>query len=292
MNKNKKALLFLKKALDMRVKMNDSPRIAESYTNIGVALSKTAKYNKSIEYLKKSIALKKKLGDPWQLAYTYNVIANLYFNKKEFANSKYYADKSLEISKKLKSGKLISDNLLLISSIMKSEGLFKKALQIFKAYTEEREKYLNSQSREKIDELKIRYETEKKDSLIKLLEKDNEISKIEISHQKNLRKLFFILSILMFLILLLIYFAYRIKKKWNEKLIILNDRLKDKSDKLEIALTEVKNLSGLLPICSSCKKIRDDNGYWKQVEVYINEHSEASFTHSICPDCQKKYSKE
>jgi len=57
---------------------------------------------------------------------------------------------------------------------------------------------------------------------------------------------------------------------------------------LRKALADVKTLSGLLPICSSCKKIRDDKGYWKQIETYIAQHSKASFTHSICPDCAKK----
>lgn len=53
------------------------------------------------------------------------------------------------------------------------------------------------------------------------------------------------------------------------------------------ALTEVKTLSGLLPICSKCKKIRDDSGYWNQIEAYITTHSEAQFTHSFCPECLK-----
>jgi len=59
-------------------------------------------------------------------------------------------------------------------------------------------------------------------------------------------------------------------------------------DKLQRAISEVKTLSGLLPICSSCKKIRDDKGYWNQLEVYIRDHSEADFTHSICPECIKR----
>ncbi|KKM89590.1 hypothetical protein LCGC14_1247260, partial [marine sediment metagenome] len=50
----------------------------------------------------------------------------------------------------------------------------------------------------------------------------------------------------------------------------------------------VKTLQGLLPICSACKKIRDDAGYWKQIEEYISTHSEVDFTHSICPECIKK----
>jgi PAS domain S-box-containing protein len=61
---------------------------------------------------------------------------------------------------------------------------------------------------------------------------------------------------------------------------------------LQRALSEIKTLSGLIPICAWCKKIRDDKGYWKQVEEYIKEHSGAEFTHSICKDCLKKFEEE
>jgi PAS domain S-box-containing protein len=57
---------------------------------------------------------------------------------------------------------------------------------------------------------------------------------------------------------------------------------------LQEALAEVKTLSGLLPLCSSCKRIRDDQGYWQQIEAYIRDHSEAEFSHSVCPECAKK----
>ncbi len=57
---------------------------------------------------------------------------------------------------------------------------------------------------------------------------------------------------------------------------------------LQKALAEVKTLSGLLPICASCKKVRDDDGYWQRIEFYIKERSDAEFTHSICPDCMVK----
>lgn len=57
---------------------------------------------------------------------------------------------------------------------------------------------------------------------------------------------------------------------------------------LRNALDTVKTLSGLLPICASCKKIRDDNGYWNQLESYIKIHTKAEFSHSICPDCAKE----
>lgn len=59
--------------------------------------------------------------------------------------------------------------------------------------------------------------------------------------------------------------------------------------KLQNALNEINTLSGLIPICSSCKKIRDDEGYWNILETYIQKHSDALFSHSICPECSDKF---
>jgi AmiR/NasT family two-component response regulator len=64
--------------------------------------------------------------------------------------------------------------------------------------------------------------------------------------------------------------------------------LRRTNKELQAALAHVKALSGLLPICASCKKIRSDDGYWQQVEVYLREHSNAEFTHGLCPDCLTK----
>ena len=60
-------------------------------------------------------------------------------------------------------------------------------------------------------------------------------------------------------------------------------------NQLQEALAEVKTLRGILPFCSFCKKIRDDKGYWQQVDVYIHQYSEADISHSICPECMKKH---
>jgi hypothetical protein len=62
---------------------------------------------------------------------------------------------------------------------------------------------------------------------------------------------------------------------------------------LKVALDEVKTLQGFIPICATCKKIRDDSGYWNQIEQYIQKHSHATFSHGICPEClEKQYGKE
>ena len=71
----------------------------------------------------------------------------------------------------------------------------------------------------------------------------------------------------------------------------ISDRLKQHEERTDLirdrkaALTNAKQLSGLLPICANCKKIRDDKGYWSQIESYISKHSAADFSHGICPEC-------
>jgi PAS domain-containing protein len=64
------------------------------------------------------------------------------------------------------------------------------------------------------------------------------------------------------------------------------------NEELQEAISKIKTLKGLIPICAWCKKIRDDKSYWSLLETYISEHSDADFTHGICPECMVKFNKE
>jgi PAS domain S-box-containing protein len=88
-------------------------------------------------------------------------------------------------------------------------------------------------------------------------------------------------------------------KKYASRLILLaiidaTDRIEAEREKerliadLQKAFDEIKTLRGIIPICASCKKIRDDKGFWNQVEVYVSDHTEADFSHGLCPACAKK----
>ena len=80
----------------------------------------------------------------------------------------------------------------------------------------------------------------------------------------------------------------RARLRVGERLILLERELRDRVKELESAMAQVHQLQGLLPICMDCKKIRDDQNYWHQVEHYITERTAASFTHSLCPGCFHK----
>ena len=78
------------------------------------------------------------------------------------------------------------------------------------------------------------------------------------------------------------------RKQMEQDQVRLIQELKKRNQQLNEAMEEIKNLKGIIPICASCKKIRDDKGYWNLLESYIESHSEASFSHSICPECNDK----
>ncbi len=84
------------------------------------------------------------------------------------------------------------------------------------------------------------------------------------------------------------YYLMVLLEKEKSHLNEINKLLKKQFDELNKAKEEVKRLSGLIPICANCKKVRDDTGYWNQIESYITEHSDAVFSHAICPTCMKK----
>lgn len=80
--------------------------------------------------------------------------------------------------------------------------------------------------------------------------------------------------------LIVVFLLFSLKQSFEEQRRLVRE--------LKTALNEIKTLTGFLPICASCKKIRDDNGYWNQLEQYISEHSDAIFSHGLCPECAEK----
>ncbi len=92
-----------------------------------------------------------------------------------------------------------------------------------------------------------------------------------------------IFAALLFIALMIFYYKKRM---------LYVKQLLEKNKMLEEAQGKIKTLSGIIPICMHCKKIRDDQGYWDQLEKFITEHSEAVFSHSLCPDCKEKYYKD
>ncbi len=87
----------------------------------------------------------------------------------------------------------------------------------------------------------------------------------------------------------LLFSTYEAMVIKNRELLETQRELSEKVVELEVALEQVRQLEGIIPICMHCKKIRDDRDYWHQIEQYISRHSNMRFSHGICPECRKKY---
>jgi hypothetical protein len=107
---------------------------------------------------------------------------------------------------------------------------------------------------------------------------------VEFSRQHENWELDEFITVSVFFVFALALFSLR---RWKE-VINSNMVILQHNKDLHTALSELKQLRGIIPICASCKDIRDDEGFWHQVELYVRDHSEAEFSHGICPDCKEK----
>ena len=110
--------------------------------------------------------------------------------------------------------------------------------------------------------------------------------------KQNLERLLLISFVIVIILALAVLIASTVNFVKEKRMLIERRRAEGERERLILelqdALAEVRTLSGLLPICAACKKIRDDQGYWNQIEDYISRHSKATFSHGICPECAKK----
>lgn len=125
------------------------------------------------------------------------------------------------------------------------------------------------------------------DEVDELIERETR-SMIKSHNQSLFIALILVAIVALFSLLILMLFEKQIRKAldlYEQQIKRSNDNLFKEHEKTVKALAEVRQLKGMLPICSSCKKIRDDEGYWNQIESYIRKHSDVSFTHGYCPEC-------
>lgn len=92
-------------------------------------------------------------------------------------------------------------------------------------------------------------------------------------------------------IFLTLAFAVFIYRRLCEQ-VLLSEEIRSQNEEINRAMAEIRQLKEIIPICSLCRKIRDDDGFWHQVEAYISAHTNSAFSHSICPECLDRYYQE
>ncbi|MBP7459712.1 MAG: tetratricopeptide repeat protein [Candidatus Delongbacteria bacterium] len=254
-----------------------------------------ADYDQALELARQALIKARKSNNREREANALKNIGTSYWKKRQYDSAIENLRKSIEIAGAIRQRALMRDNYLKLSEIYQEMGLWKIAHQQYLIYDTIRDSMFNESNNRIILDLQIKYQTQQKEKENLRLMGTQQLQDAELERQHWTIILGGLVLVLTIGFSGILIYVNRVKTKMNvvlqsgnQEIARQRDDLQQKTGELETALNNIKTLNGLLPICSNCKKIRDDEGYWKEVETYISAHSEASFSHSLCPDCARK----
>lgn len=211
-----KAFENYQKALKLFEESKDSLYIPLCLMNIGNIYGNEKKYSQAIENYKKSLAVLEKIGDRQTAAICYNNIGSIYIETGDYTEAKNCIEKGLALAKEIGSRDDVKESYSEFSKLYKEQGDYKKAYEYFKLFTETKDSIFNEESSQQIAEMQTKYETEKKEQQITLLNKDKELQEAQLNRQKII-----IWSVAggLLIVLVLSVFIFRERKK-SEKLLL------------------------------------------------------------------------
>ena len=280
MGDNARSLELYYQSKEHYAKIEDDDGVATALNNIADVHKVMGDYDKAVEAGLESKRIFEQRNDKSGKTYALLTLSEINIELKDYSTALRYLRETEILSQEIGSGDLIQTSYENLYKTYQALGDFEKAFEYLQLYSGLKDSLLSQECRSEVATMQILYETEKKEKEIEVLKR----TKTQRTTQRNAS---FISFFAMLLAAVILYRSNRYKNRLNKVLDEKNKNLSRLNNELDTALKEVKSLSGLLPMCANCKKIRDDQGYWQQVEEYISDHSEADFSHGICPECAK-----
>ena len=262
----------------------DQMKLAYLYHNIGSVYGKKKEMDKARNYFQKALDIREDMGDKKGTASTLGNLGNMHENLGDNESALGCFTRSLALYEKIGNRRGVARMCVCIGGVYttlgrldEAESLISRGLSITRTL---KVKDMEIYCLDKITDL-----FKAKGDLQKALMYSRELNTCLEEHlnEKSLEKI----------AVLQVQFETENREKEAEIYRLKNVELSRMNDQLRDALADVKRLQGLLPICANCKKVRDDDGYWQQIESYISEHSEVHFSHGVCPECMiKLYGKD
>jgi tetratricopeptide (TPR) repeat protein len=320
-----KAITYYQKILDRLAARPDPPRIILANLNIGFAKYRLGLFQEALQHHLMALDLARKAHDETYLTYAYVNLGLVYTDLKVYGDAARYLQMALEgyrlhdqkhgrvqvvnalgrldllqgrfdkgiewakegaaLAEQIKARDELKTSYELLSALYEKKGNPLEALKYYKLYSSTKDSIFTTQETEKIADISMRIVTLKKDHEIDTLKKEQVISSLQLQKERYFSFLLAAGLIALFLFLLVLLRYGKKARDGKALLEAANAKLQALNLELQENIREVKTLSGLLPICANCKKIRDDDGYWQQLEGYISMHTSAVFSHGICPHC-------
>ena len=275
---------FYETAQEIWEKSGNRSQLAFLYNNIGCLCGRKEELDKAREYFQKALQIREDLEDKKGIASTLGNLGNLHEDLGDNESAPDFYIRSLELYEEIGNRRgaaricgCLGGVYTRLGRLDEAEELVMRGLKITRKLSM---KDWEIHCLEKVTDL---YEV--KGDLQKALQHSRELNTCVEEHlnEKSMGKI----------ALLQVQFETEKKEREAEIYRLKNVELSSMNDQLRDTLADVKKLQGMLPICASCKKVRDDDGYWQQIEAYISDHSDVKITHGICPECMiKLYGKE
>jgi tetratricopeptide (TPR) repeat protein len=204
------------------------------------------------------------------------------------ARARALLSESLALSQRVDQRVFALEALAQLSALEERAGRSADALRLLRAHVALRDTIFNQAGAQRIAAMEARADAEREQRLNAALREEQRVQALVIARQHTAVTLGSVILLLAALVLGMLAYFMRKGRAREAALAQSNTDLAGANAELSSALSEVRTLKGLIPICSSCKSVRDDDGYWEAVETYIGSRSDAVFSHSICSACGPK----
>jgi len=257
-------------------KSGDRLKLAYIYNNMGSLYGRKKETDKALEYFNKALAIREDLGDKKGTATTLGNLGSLQSTLGNNESSLKFFTRSLELYEEIDNTRGIAYTCSTIGGLYTDQGNLEEAEELInRGLRIARELNFKDWEIYSLEAIIKLYRTKRDFQKALMYSRQLVACMEEHLNEKSIEKI----------ASLQVQFETEQKEKEAEIYRLKNVKLSNMNTQLREALVQMKKLQGLLPICSSCKKIRDDGGYWQQIESYISVHSDAKITHGICPEC-------
>ena len=272
-----KALEYHLKSLKIKEEIDDKIGIAYSLNNIGAIYWYSANYDKALEYYLKSLKIKEELGHKKGIAISLFNIGETYLIILNYDKAFFYLEKALILAKETKTKLLIQTIYKTISEYYSSKNDFQKALEYHLLYTEIKDSIYTEKSSKQIAEMQTKYETEKKEKEIEILNKEKQIQNSELKRQRIIVFSIICVLILVLMLVLVIYNRFRLKKKANILLSEQNAEINQQKEEIHTQAEELRKLSIVASETDNAVIIIDEKG---EIE-WVNEGFNRVFEYNL-----------
>ena len=240
---NEQALEYYQKSLESDKKAHDINGMASSLNNIGLIHFELGEYSKALEFLNRSLEHARELNDKHKIANTNNNIGEVLIETGDYQKAHEAITTGLELSTKIHANRYKDESYELFAKLYEAQGNYKQALNYFKKHHALNDTIFSKEKQNRLSEIQIKYETERKEKEIELLKKDNQINKLEIKRQKNFRNYVAIFAILVLALAILAYNRFNLKKKNARILEKKNRQLSEANKKLRDSENNLRELN-------------------------------------------------